>query len=259
MTAERVRVYPAARPNGSGLVWAHGGGFAAGDLDMPEADHVARTLAEAGTTVVSVDYRLAVGGVRFPVPLEDVVTAWHDTWQRRAEFGIRRLAIGGASAGGNLAAAAALQLAGGDAAPALVVLAYPTLLAIQPAPDAALRAALDAQPAADRFGPGVVRTMYENYLGAPAESAPAAAAPGVATAAELADYPPTLIVNAEVDELRVSAEVFAAALRAAGRPVELVTRAGTDHGFLNRPAECADAVAETLALFAARIAGPARS
>ena len=57
-----VRVYPAdvatARPT-AGLVWAHGGGFAAGDLDMPEADWVARSLAERGITVISVDYALA--------------------------------------------------------------------------------------------------------------------------------------------------------------------------------------------------------
>lgn len=237
MTTERVRVYPASAPNGSGLVWAHGGGFAAGDIDMPEADHVARTLAAAGTTVVSVDYRLATGGILFPVPLDDVVAAWEWTHARRAELGIERLALGGASAGGNLAAAAALRLAGSAHAPDLVVLAYPTLLAIQPAPDAALRRALDAHPAADRFGPRVVREMYENYLGAAASTAPVEAAPGLATAADLAAYPKSFIINGEIDELRVSAEVFAASLAAAGREVEMVTEPGTDHGFLNRPSE----------------------
>ncbi len=252
MNTDLVRVYPATDPNGSGLVWAHGGGFAAGDLDMPEADHVARTLAEGGTTVISVDYRLAVGGVRFPVPLDDVVSAWEWAVNRREELGIHRLAIGGASAGGNLAAAAALRLAGGPSAPALVVLAYPTLLAVQPAPDAALRRALDADPVADRFGPVVVSAMYENYLGAPASTAPVEAAPGLASAAQLHDYPPTLIVNGEVDELRVSAEVFAATLAAAGREVECVVEPGTDHGFLNRPAEPGAAL--TLARFAERLA-----
>lgn len=252
MTTELVRVYPASAPNGSGLVWAHGGGFAFGDLDMPEADHVARTLAEGGTTVVSVDYRLAVNGVHFPVPLDDVVTAWEWTSARRGELGIDRLAIGGASAGGNLAAAAALRLAGSALAPDLVVLAYPTLLAIQPAPDARLRQALDDDPFADRFGPKVVREMYENYLGTPASEASALAAPGLATAAELADYPPTLIVNGDIDELRVSAEVFAATLAAAGRQIESVTEPGTGHGFLNRPAEPAAAL--VLARIAERLA-----
>lgn len=243
-----MRVYPATNPNGSGLVWAHGGGFAFGDLDMPEADFVARTLAAAGTTVVSVDYRLATGGIRFPVPLDDVIAAWEWTHARRGELGLDRLAIGGASAGGNLAAAAALRLAGTETAPDLVVLAYPTLLAIQPPPDARLRKALDDDPFADRFGPQVVREMYENYLGAAAETAPVEAAPGLATAADLADYPPTLIVNGDIDELRVSAEVFAATLAAAARDIESITEPGTGHGFLNRPDEAAaSAVLERIA------------
>ncbi len=251
MSTELVRVYPASAPNGSGLVWAHGGGFAGGDLDMPEADFVARTLAAAGTAVVSVDYRLAVGGIHFPVPVDDIVSAWGWTHARRAEFGIDRLAIGGASAGGNLAAAATLRLSGTAAAPDLVVLAYPTLLAIQPAPDAPLRQALDDDPVADRFGPQVVREMYENYLGAPAATAPVEAAPGLATPAELADYPPTLIINGEVDELRVSAEVFAASLAAAGREVDCRIEPGTNHGFLNRPD--GPAAALTLERIAARL------
>ena len=54
-----VRVYPADSPNGSMLVWLHGGAFMFGDLDMPEADQVGRRLSAAGTTVVSVDYSLA--------------------------------------------------------------------------------------------------------------------------------------------------------------------------------------------------------
>lgn len=256
MSADLVRVYPATDPNGSGLVWAHGGGFAFGDIDMPEADFVARTLAAAGTVVVSVDYRLATDGIHFPVPLDDVVAAWEWASKRRGELGIDRLAIGGASAGGNLAAAAALRLAGRRAAPDLVVLAYPTLLAIQPAPDARLRQALDDDPFADRFGPQVVSAMYENYLGAPAEAAPIEAAPGLATAAELADYPPTLIVNGDIDELRVSAEVFAATLAQAGREIESVTEPGTGHGFLNRPEEPAAAL--VLARIAARLARLAR-
>lgn len=257
--AELVRVYAAAGGATSlshpGLVWAHGGGFGAGDLDMPEADHVARTLAAAGITVVSVDYRLAGGDVRFPLPLDDVLTAWTWARSRSAEWGVSQWAIGGASAGANLAAAAALRLAGGGDAPSLVVLAYPTLLAVQPAPDAALRAALDADPIADRFGPTVVREMYENYLGGPVSSAPVEAAPGLATADDLADYPPTLIINGEVDELRVSTEVFAGTLRTAAREVEVVTEPGTQHGFLNRPHEPASAAAcaSALARIAARL------
>ena len=49
----RVRVYRPATPTGPGIVWLHGGGFSGGDLDMPEADWVSRSLAERGILVVA--------------------------------------------------------------------------------------------------------------------------------------------------------------------------------------------------------------
>ena len=263
-----VRVYPAREPNGSGLVWAHGGGFAFGDLDMPESDWVARTLAARGTTVVSVDYRLAPvpegwqpaeaarPGHHYPAASDDVLAAWSWVVQTadRLRIARDRIAIGGTSAGGNLAAGATLRLIErrAEGMPALVLLAYPTLLAVQPAPDAALRAALDARPDADRFGPDAVLGMYENYLGGPVDRAPLGAIPGLARPVDLAQFPPTLMVNGDVDELRVSGEAFAASLRAAGRPVEVVTELGTEHGHLNRPHEPAASV--TIDRFAARLA-----
>lgn len=262
-----VRVYPAREPNGTGLVWAHGGGFAGGDLDMPESDWVARQLSARGTTVVSVDYRLAPAqeqwdaagrarsGHHYPAASDDMLSAWSWTVQRadRLRVDRGRLAIGGTSAGGNLAAGAALRLIERRAPlPALVLLAYPTLLAVQPAPGAALRAALDAQPEADRFGPAAVLGMYENYLGGPVDRAPLGAIPGLARPVDLVQFPPTFMVNGDVDELRVSGEAFAASLRAAGRPVEVVTEPGTDHGHLNRPHEPAASV--TIARLAARLA-----
>ncbi|MFB7251318.1 alpha/beta hydrolase [Microbacterium sp. NPDC056234] len=261
-----VRVYPPETPNGTGLVWAHGGGFLFGDIDMPESDWVARQLAARGTTVVSVDYRLAPKpegfhpgvtaepGHVYPAGSDDMVSAWRWTLAHADELGISpsALAIGGTSAGGNLAAGAALRLAGTDEAPALAVLAYPTLLAVQPAPDAELRAALDADPDADRFGPASVLRMYENYLGGSVDDAPLPAVPGSATASDLAQYPPTFIVNGDVDELRVSGEHFAATLAEAGRDVEVLTEPGTRHGHLNRPDE--PAATRTIERFAARLA-----
>jgi hypothetical protein len=116
-----------------------------------------------------------------------------------------------------------------------VFLAYPTLLAVQPAPDAALRALLDANPDADRFGPDRVRSMYEAYLGGPVDDAPLPAVPGRAAASDVVGFPPVLMINGEADELRVSGEVFAATLVEAGVPLELSTEAGTEHGHLNRP------------------------
>lgn len=247
----RARVYPAHEPSmGAGLVWAHGGAFAGGMLDMPEADAVARALAERGVTVVSVDYALAPlppawaaatggvarGGVHYPVASDDMMAAV--AWAAQSELIDGPWALGGASAGANLAAGATLRLlTEGGPVPALVVLAYPTLLAVQPEPDAALRAALDADPDADRFGPEAVLSMYENYLGGPVDDAPLPAVPGRASRADLVDFPPTLMINGETDELRVSGEVFAAPLAAAGRDIEVVIEPGTRHGHLNQPDE----------------------
>ena len=248
-----VRVYPPRTPpgmipNGAGLVWAHGGGFAGGDLDMPEADGVARALASRGVTVVSVDYALAPtpaaraeaagvparGGTHFPAASDDVLAAFR--WALESELSPGPWALGGASAGANLAAGATLRLiADGALPPSLVVLAYPTLLAVQPEPDPALRAALDADPEADTFGPDAVLGMYENYLGGPVDGAPLAAVPGLATAEDLVHFPPTLMINGEVDELRVSGELFARTLHAAGCDIVALTEPGTRHGHLNRP------------------------
>jgi acetyl esterase/lipase len=146
--------------------------------------------------------------------------------------------LGGASAGANLATGAALRmLHTGAPLPALVLLAYPTLHAVQATPDATLRALLDAEPAADRFGPAVVLGMYENYLDGAVDAAEVYAVPGMATAEQLVGFPPTLMINGEADELRVSGEAFAATLAAAGVPVDVVTEPGTQHGHLNRPDE----------------------
>lgn len=246
----RVRVYEPVAPNGVGVVWAHGGGFAGGDLDMPEADGVARALAARGVTVVSVDYALAPtppawaeamggvakDGVHYPVASEEVDAAFR--WAAASDLVTGPWVLGGASAGANLATGAVLRmLHTGAPLPALVLLAYPTLHAVQAAPDAALRALLDAEPEADRFGPAVVLGMYENYLGGPVGEAEVYAVPGIATVDQLVGFPATLMINGEADELRVSGEAFAAALAAAGAQVDVVTEPGTQHGHLNRPEE----------------------
>lgn len=260
----RIRVYTPEAPNGLGLVWAHGGGFAGGDLDMPEADAVARAFADRGIVVASVDYRLAPmtadwttrlgsperGGTHYPVPHDEVVAAFR--WASTSRRAPRGWAIGGASAGGNLATGAALRLVHEQGpTPALVVLAYPTLQAVQDAPDADLRALLDADPAADVFTPDFVRGMYENYLGGDTDGAEIYAVPGVAEPKDLAGFPPTIMINDETDELRVSGEAFARTLTSAGAEVTVAVEPGTTHGHLNRPTE--PAFARTIEQFAARI------
>jgi acetyl esterase/lipase len=188
--------------------------------------------------------------VHYPVAHDEVVFAFR--WVVASGIAEGAWALGGASAGGNLAVGAALRLSHtGGPAPALAVLAYPTLHAVQDAPDAALRALLDADPDADRFGPATVLGMYENYLGGSVHGAEIYAVPGTADTAALSAFPATIMINDETDELRVSGQAFARALEAAGVEVDVCTEPGTTHGHLNRP-ELASATA-SINRFADRI------
>lgn len=245
-----LRVYRAAAPQGDrtpGLVWAHGGGFAWGDLQMPEAHWVAEQLAAGGITVISVDYRLAPvsaalsaseparPGVLFPVASEEVAAAYRWAFDQAEQYGIdpEWLALGGASAGGDLAAGVALRLR--DAAgpqPASLLLAYPTVHSALPQPAAELAGQIAALPADARFEPDDVRAMNLNYVGDPAELGNPYAFPG---GHDLAGLPPTFILNSEHDSLRASGQAFAAELALAGVDVTVVREPGTRHGHLNEP------------------------
>lgn len=229
-----VRHYEPELPAGT-LVWAHGGSFVRGTLDWPESDWVARRIAEAGTRVIAVDYRLASEAVRAPAPAEDVsaVLSWAG-----AEFGAP-LSIGGASAGGQLAVHAALAQA--DAAqlsaapkPEALLLLYPTLHEQQRA-DAEIAALVRELPEARRFRPDRISAMYEDYLGPVTGPERQARIAGELPRERLAQLPRTTIVTAEADELRASAEQFAEQLSAAGVPVRATIEPGTVHGYLNRP------------------------
>ena len=249
-----VRIYTPERPSGAGLVWAHGGGFVGGDLEMREADWTAREIcARAGAVVVSVDYRLAVGGFCYPVPHDDAVAAVAWTRDNAPALGIDpgRISIGGASAGGNLTAGAALKLRDRDGwVPASLLLAYPALHAAVPAPSSELAAKLAELPPLFQPLAGGGHPLSENYLGGPLSTADGYAFPAHAVLGGLC---PTVLVNAEYDNLRASGEAFTAALAVAGVDVRQVTVRGLLHGFLNQPAElepvgrCLDLMAEVVA------------
>jgi acetyl esterase/lipase len=219
------------------LVWLHGGGFAGGGLDMREADQLAREVAaRSGGIVLSVDYRLARGGVHFPVPHEDVLAAWLWAVEHAAELGAdpRTLCLGGASAGGNLAVGAALYLKdAGRQLPAKLVLAYPFLHAELPASEEPEAARMTGLPAILRFTADDCRAMVENYIGGPLLMASSYAMPGHADPAGL---PPAAVLVCEYDDLRQSAELFAEGLRSAGVPVECRLELGATHGYLNHSA-----------------------
>jgi acetyl esterase/lipase len=242
----RVRVYEPTSDAVAGLVWAHGGAFIHGDLDMPEADWVARSLAGAGVVVVSVEYRLAPefdyrdpasiasgDGVRFPVASEEVTFAFG--WAQDAGLGVGQglWSLGGASAGGNLAAGASLRLRdGGGPQPRSVVLAYPVAHYELPAPSPELAAKIAALPPERNFTPEAMRAMGANYLGDSDGPISPYAHPG---GQDLRGLPPTFVVTSDHDSLRSSGEAYGAELAAAGVDVLVVREDDTYHGHLNEP------------------------
>src|SRR3954470_17073214 len=237
------------------LVWMHGGAFMGGDLEMPEADWTARQVCErAGAVVVSVDYRLAVGGVTYPVPHDDAVAAVRWVRDSGAGLGIdpERLSLGGASAGGNLATGAALRLRDDDGwVPAALLLAYTTLHAVVPPPSPSLAPLLEEIPRLLRFLPEDRRSITQNYVGGPASRADGYAMPAGAVLEGLC---PVLLLNSEYDDLRASAEVFAGQLALAGVDVRQVLVGGMLHGFLNLNAGI-ESVDRALGLMAEVVAG----
>lgn len=247
-----VRVYTPAGEPWAELVWAHGGSFVRGDLDWPEADGVSRGFAAAGIRVHSVDYVLASDTVHAPAPGNDVaavlrsVTAGSDL----------PVVIGGASAGGHLAALAALAQAelaasGDGRAATALILEYPTLHRVQRA-DAAISAATAALPEQRRFRADRIAEMYTRYLG----DADAPVVAGELSRQQLALMPPTVIVNADADDLRASGEEFAEQLALSGVRVIEYTQPGTVHGYMNRPEESDQArsdATQTIARFTTEI------
>ncbi|HEX2145507.1 MAG TPA: alpha/beta hydrolase [Glycomyces sp.] len=209
------------------VLWAHGGGFCHGDLDMFEAHGVSIELARrAGVAVASVDYRLADGGTRYPVPIDDVHAAW--TWWCSQQPEAGPVAIGGASAGAALALAATLRARdNGDRLPDAVLLAYPFAHYPNPSLSPAMNAEMEAVPF--RFDPESVEDMVRNYVGRISD-VPSDALPG---AARLDGLPPTRILICEYDDLRASAELLERQLRELGVPVESYVALGMTHGHLN--------------------------
>jgi acetyl esterase len=222
----RVRVYRphSALPTLPGLLYLHGGGWAAGDLDSH--DHLCRHLAFAGdVAVAALDYRLAPEHP-FPAALEDTVAAWH--WLRGAARGLgldpERLAVGGDSAGGNLAAALTLHLRDhGSPPPRFQLLIYPAV--DFSADNASLRE--------NATGYLLTRDALEMftgwYLGDDALRRDPRASPLLA--ANHAGLPPALIQTAEFDPLRDEGAAYAERLRAAGVAVDHRLYAGMLHGF----------------------------
>ncbi len=207
------------------LVFFHGGGWVIGDLDTH--DTLCRQLtAEAGISVVSVDYRLAPEH-KFPAAADDAWAAIRWVAAHAAELGVdgARLAVGGDSAGGNLAAVVALMArdAGGPAL-ALQALLYPVT---DVAAESRSYADLADGYLLTREG---MRWFIAHYLDRAAEGGDWRASPLRATS--LAGVAPALVVTAGFDPLRDEGDAYAARLREAGVSVDHVCFGGMIHGFV---------------------------
>lgn len=247
----RVRCYRLPEPGRiwSGLVWMHGGGFAFGDLEMAEADWFARRMASAGVAVVSVDYQLAPwralgalrsveppekeGSAHYPVASEEVGFAYE--WANSStEMGVPSggWSIGGASAGANLAAGAAMRLRDrGGPIPRSLVLAYAVLHALPQPLAAELAAKVGRLEPQSVLTDELWRAMSVNYVGGAELLSDRYAFPG---GHDLSGMPPTMILNSDADTARGSGQRFAAELAEAGVDAWQVLEPGTVHGHLSR-------------------------
>jgi acetyl esterase len=236
----RVRAYhPRAGSRLPVLVWFHGGGWTLGCLD--EYDAVCRALAAAADAlVVSVGYALAPEQP-FPAGLDDCRRALHWVTDHAESLGgdATRVAVGGDSAGGNIAAAVALLARDEGPELALQVLVYP-----------ALDAAMDtASWAANGEGylleAAQTRWFWSNYTRGGTDPADWRVSP--LRAPDLAGVAPAVVVTAEFDPLRDEGESYAQRLADANVPVVARRFDGMIHIFFSMPGAF-DAAREAIAL-----------
>ncbi|MGA8197264.1 MAG: alpha/beta hydrolase [Acetobacteraceae bacterium] len=221
-----LRIY---RPDGQGpfpvLAFFHGSGFMLCSLNTH--DGMCRNLcAGVGCIVVSVDYRLAPEH-KFPAGLDDCVfaTGWIAGHAAELEADGKRLAVGGDSAGGNLAAAAALRIRD-EAGPSLC-----GQLLIYPVTDYHSPGTPSYRENAEGYGltRDTMVWFWNHYLSDPADAGHPYASP--LRARDFSNLPPALVVTAEFDPLRDEGEQFAEKLRGAGTAAVTSRWPGMNHGF----------------------------
>lgn len=208
------------------LLYLHGGGFVNGNIITH--DEPCRLLCQAGDMhVISLDYRLAPEHP-FPAALDDAHAALRWVQREAAALGAdpRRVAVGGDSAGANLATVVATEATLDGRPPAAQLLIYPTV-------------DMDSRfPSRTLFGSGYILTSADMdafrhlYLG---DLAPDQLTPRMSPLLNQcsASTPPALVVTAGFDPLRDEGEVYADQLREAGCPLRLQRFSGLVHGFLH--------------------------
>ena len=191
------------------LLYFHGGGWVIGDLDTH--DTLCRQLALAsGAAVVAVDYRMGPEH-RFPAAVDDCLAATRWVHAHAAALGVdaRRLAVGGDSAGGNLAAVVALAARdAGDLAVAFQLLIYPATDQRRGAPSHTTNAQGYLLTA------DTMRYFHDHYIADPAMDLDWRASPLLHT--DLSKLPPALVLTAGYDPLRDEALQYSHKLTLAG-------------------------------------------
>jgi acetyl esterase len=247
-------LYRPARPLGAQvLLFIHGGGWLLGS--RATHDVICRVLGGlSGVNILSIDYRLAPEHP-FPAAVHDcwAATEWLIDNAKSLGLDPAQIAVGGDSAGGNLAAVTALHARDEAIQLACQFLLYP-----------AVDAQLDTE-SARRLGDGYglstleMRYFWSQYLGAAGNPSDPEASP--LRASSLAGAAPAVVVTAEYDVLRDEAEQYAARLLAEGIPVTSWRARGMPHAFLNYRAVSPGAAATydmCAALLARTIALPGR-
>jgi len=210
------------------LVYAHGGGWVFGNLDSHDV-LCAQFAIEAGIVVFAIDYRLAPE-TRFPGAFDDVVAGLKWVAANGASIGVdaSRLAIGGDSAGGNLAAAASIWARDNNGPKLrLQLLAYPVT---------------DGVGRSDSYkkfhdgyglnGP-VMEWFFDHYLPAKDQRGDWRLSP--LRAKSLGGLAPALVITAGYDPLRDEGRAYAWRLQQEGTLADLVEFGGMLHGFLSSP------------------------
>lgn len=221
----KLRIYTPPQPSGAGLLWIHGGGLVLGSAAMDDV-HCGETARDTGVTIVSVDYRLAPKHP-FPAAIDDCFTGWQWLRANASALGLdpERLAIGGQSAGGGLAASLVQRVLDAGEPVAAQWLFCPML---------------DDRTAAERAHDDVGHFIWTNrsnlvgwssYLGSSvgAETLPPYAAP--ARRDDLSGMPPTWMYASDIELFYAEDVEYANRLRAAGADVTLVVVNGAPHGF----------------------------
>jgi acetyl esterase/lipase len=221
----RVRVYLPAHRSGAGLLWIHGGGLVLGSAAADDR-MCAETAMLTGAVIVSVDYRLAPKHP-FPVPLDDCAAGFAWMLTHAAELGVDpdRIAVGGQSAGGGLAAALVQRLHD-ESVPVLAQWLFCPMLDDRTAMDR-------SRDAADHFvwNNRSNRAGWAAYLG---DRLGAADMPPYAVPArrdDLRGLPTTWMYASDIELFYDEDREYARRLREAGVSVDFEVVAGAPHGF----------------------------